>query len=512
LQDGHIHHILSADDRLNYMPQTWGICTMPLVQLAGDHLVWLWGFVSWVVLYLFGYDLALSVSGEMKKARIMAFIGCTTCFATLQGESSSNDLFACVMVLLALRSVLAFERTRDGWEIHWAVLSFCLAAGTKPHYAVFGLPLTLWILGSPSKPWRAFYWFWLPMLLPIWLFCSPVPSFVLNYETYGSFAGPGQDYSMRGKGPVSNILLGGTMIVWQSIQPPINPAAPFLNRQFERLVEHSDLKQTVPRFQLRVLPLCMVDGAALGLVASVLFAAGVFLALKRIPGMWRSWQLLALAAGLLCVVLGLSRFVSGASGRAYCGFLYFALPLAMVGWNSFRPGTLKLAWYACLLNALFLLTFNPERPLWPTKWLDRKLDEVPRFHWLDQLLQPYYHFSERATAGEDLVQMLPAGEVEIVVLTGGDRPLLPLFRPYFSGRKVILLPRHTKPEKLYGQTANYVIVGGMADRTYPELCNYLEKTDDYTLVLSHDYISVLSVGPETWKLYRRAERTKPTTP
>jgi hypothetical protein len=506
LQDGHIHHIMSGDDRLNYMPQTWGICTMPLVQLAGDHLVWLWGVFSWVVLYLFAYDLALNVSKEVKKSRVMAFIGSTTSFAVLQGESSANDLFAGVMMLMALRSVMAFERTRDRWEIHWAVLSFCLAAGTKPHFSVFGLPLTLWFLFAPSRPWRAFCWSWLPVLLPIWLLCSPVPSFVLNYETYGSLAGPGQDYSMKGKGPMTNIPLGSAMIVWQSVQPPVNPAAPLFNRWFNRIIDLSKLKQSVPRFQLRASPLCSVDGASLGLLASVLFAAGVILALKRVPGTWRSWQMLAMAAGLLCILLALSRFVSGASGRAYCGFLYFALPLAIVGWNSLRPGTLKLSWSLCLLNAMFLLVFNPERPLWPVKWVDRKLDDFPRLSWLgslDQALEPYYKFSERATTGEELVRILPVGEVEIVVLAGEDRPLLPLFRPYFSGRKLVFLPRHSKPEKLNAVAANYVIVGGAAAEMYPELCDYLEKSGDFTLVLSRDYVSKLARGPETWKLYRR---------
>ena len=56
-----------------------------------------------------------------------------------------------------------------------------------------------------------------------------------------------------------------------------------------------------------------------------------------------------------------------------------------------------------------------------------------------------------------------------------------------------------------------MIVGGGADETYPEICDYLEKSGDYILVLSHDYTSKLIRGAETWKLYRRTS-SKPIAP
>lgn len=454
------------------------------------------------MLYFLAYDWALETGSDEKKSRLLAFLSSTSLFAILQGASSANDLFAGVMALLALRFVMDFERWRNGWDIHWAVLSFCIAAGTKPHFSVFGLPLMIWFFASPSKPWRAFHWVWLPVWLGMWLLCSPVPSFVLNYQTYGSWAGPGQDFTMRGKGPGWNLLLGGTMIVWQNLQPPADPAAPLLDRRLDQAVSRSGLDKVVPRFSLRVSPVVLVDGAALGLVTSVLFGMGIVLALRRNPVAWHSWQLLALAAGLGCIVLALSRFVSGASGRAYCGFVYFALPLALVGWNRMRPGTLKWGMYLSLFSGLVVVILNPGHPLWPARWVQRELAGVPRFHRLAEEMTPYLLFSERATAGEELMQAVPADEPSVAALTDKDRPLLALLRPYSGSRKLLLLPPHATAGELNRLGVRYVVVGGGAEVAYPELCRYLAGSGHYRLVLERDYTSKLVRGPEPWRLYQ----------
>src|SRR5258706_9278904 len=99
LQEGRVHHVLSAEPRLNYMPQVWELATVPLIQIAGDRLVWFWTFASWIVLYLVAYDWALDVSNEVKKSQKMAFIASTSAFAVLQAGSSATDLFATALVV-----------------------------------------------------------------------------------------------------------------------------------------------------------------------------------------------------------------------------------------------------------------------------------------------------------------------------------------------------------------------------------------------------------------------------
>ena len=516
MQEGHINHILSADDRMNYMPHSWSLCVLPLMQVSGDHLEWIASFLSWMILCLVGYDWAFELSGERERSRQMAFIAAAATFAVLQAESSANDLFAAAQLLLALRFVINFERTRDWHEIIWAVLSFCLAAGTKPQFAVFGLPLALWFFAAPSKPWQAFRWVWSPALLALWLLCSPAPSFVMNLHSYGSIAGNALDFSMSGRGPLWNWLLGGTMIAWQSIQPPVNPIG-LMNGKLQQMAAESGLSQMTPRFHLNVPLVSMVDSAPLGLVASVVFAAGIFLALKHRAVPWRSWRMLALMAGLISLLIALSRVVSENSGRTFCGFLYFALPLSMAGWNLLGAKKLKAAFYLSLLSALAALILNPSRPLWPAKLAHEELARSEKFDWLNIRLEPYFTYSERAVTAREIIDTIPAGEKQFAALVGNDRPLLPLFRPYNSGRKVLFLPPHATLDDFIRLNVNYVVVGAGAADYYPELCSYLCMTndnilDDYHLVASHDYTSKLARGPESWQLFRRTPNVNTNAP
>jgi hypothetical protein len=503
LQNGNLQHVMAAEPRLDYMPQTWGLATLPLAQLAGDQLVWVWTFASWIVLYLLAYDWALELNGDVKKSRLMAFLASASTFAVLQAASSANDLFAGVLALLALRFVMNFERTRAGWEINWAVLAFCIAAGTKPHFAVFGLPLTLWFFLSPSRPWKAFRWAWLPAVLGVWLLCSPVPSFYLNLKSYGNWSGLDHGANLKGKSPLWNLVLGGTMIGWQSLQPPVNPASAWLNRQLNRLVPEPALTQKVPRFGLQTYPVTMVDGATLGLVTSVLFIAGIWLAIKREHLRWNSWPVLALGAGVAGIFIALSQFVSGAAGRAYCGFLFFALPLALMGWNRMQAKMLNWSLYLSLGSSLLVLVLFPSHPLWPVRWVQQQLAGTPRFQRLAQQMEPYIEYSERADTGEALMRAIPFSARRVVILVGDDRPLLPLFRPYSLHRELLFLPPHATARDLNGLAADYVVTGGGAEVEYPELLEYLKATNDWRLVRQQDYTSKLARGPEIWRLYRR---------
>jgi hypothetical protein len=211
----------------------------------------------------------------------------------------------------------------------------------------------------------------------------------------------------------------------------------------------------------------------------------------------------ALATGLTGIIFGLTRFVPGGPGRAYCGFVYFALPLVLVGWNQMRPVTLKWGMYLSLGSSLMVVILNPSHPLWPARWMQQELAGHPRFHCLAEPLKAYLQFSERASTGEELMRAMPADEPQVVVLVGDDRPLLPLFRPYSLKRRLLFLPPHATPKELNQLGARYVVVGGGAEVEYPELCDFLAKSGDYQLVMARDYTSKLVRGPEPWKLFLR---------
>jgi hypothetical protein len=57
--------------------------------------------------------------------------------------------------------------------------------------------------------------------------------------------------------------------------------------------------------------------------------------------------------------------------------------------------------------------------------------------------------------------------------------------------------------------ARYVLVSGMADLSFPEICAYLEHGGDFELVESAAYTSKLARGPQVWRLYRRVAEQPP---
>jgi hypothetical protein len=472
------------------------------MQLAGDRLVSFWNYASWIIFYFITFDWAFETSGSLPKSRAMAFMASTSTFAVLQAGEAASDLFTAMLVLLGLRFVVQFERTRDWRDIPLAVLCLLLAADSKPHVLMLVLPLGIWFWMSFSTPWKSFRWRWLPALIPLWLVCSPAISWLLNSGTYHSWSGKQLNVSFSGS-PVWNALLGTFEMFWQGIQPPVNPLAPALNNWLDSVFSPLNLHTLVPNFNLICRPVSLVDGASLGLVLSILLAAGVILAIRRDRQVLYSWRGWTFVVGLASCLLAMFQFVPGSAGRIYCVFLFFAVPLAMTGWNLMRPRVLRACLFLCLASSLLSIVLNPERPLWPAIRVQQALAESPRFKKLAAIMEPYLLMPERAHTGEALVQAMPGDERAVIVLTGEDRPLLPLFRPYPLSRDVLLLAAHANQTALDRWQVNYVILGGGAEDSYPELCRYVEQSGDYELVASHDYTSKLSRGLETWKLFRR---------
>ena len=518
LQEGRIYDIPTANSRMNYMPHLWELVSMPLMQVLGVKLAYFWSFVGWVVVYLVGYDWALEFCGDVNKSKKLAFLGATSAFAVIQAASAANDVFAVALILLTVRFILTFEKTRDGREIVWAVFACCMAADVKPHFAVLGLPLSIWFAFSPSKPWKIFRWAWLPVLLPLWLACSPASSFAWNYQHYGFWSGPPESSQEllggENSDPVWNVGLGTVLVIWQAIQPPINPAAMAWKKPLDAFVKNHGLNKHVSRFRLAMFPLNIVDSASLGLLTAILFAGGIFLAFKRDPHVMKSWPGWVMVAGLGSMLLALSVYVAWSSGRIYCGFLYLLLPLAMLGWSSFRAGTLRLMIYLCLFNSLFVLILNPARPLWPVGQAQQMLAHSSRFSWLADQLNRYALFTDRARTGVDILWSIPDDGSDVVVLVADDRPLLPLFYFRASKHRLITLTSHATVEELNAAPGNYVILSGGLNESYPELSSYLNTSTNYTLVCSHEYTPALTRGVETWKLYRRvsAKPAVPSTP
>lgn len=502
LQEEGVHHIAGPDYRLNIMPAVWELASTPLFQWAGDRLLGTWSLLSWVVCYLLLFSWALGFCGSVGRARQIGFIFGVSALAVMQAGSPHTDLFASTLVLLSLYFVLEFEKSGQGRHIPWAILSLCLASGSKQSFLVLGLPLGLWFIFSPMRPWRAFPWKWLPVWLPLFLLCSPLPTFILNQQADGDWSGMNQTPEMRGKSPFWQLLLGGPMMAWQAIQPPLNPFFSLVGPGLQPIIEQG--RALVPKFDLPQKPITLSEAASLGIVLSLLFAAGVIRAWRAGRCSLKSWPMFAALAGVggLCTALAL--VVPGALGRTYCGFLFLVFPLAMLGWSMVGARPLRWAVIASLANAMLLLIINPARPLWPAGSIQTMLSRFDATSALAARMTPYVVFRSRAQTGEHLVRTIPREETTFLAIMAPDHPLLPLWRPYAWKRRVVFLDVKATVVDVLANAPNYLIVGGGAEQCYPAVCSYLRSSPVFVEVAKRDYVSKIAVGPETWRLYQRA--------
>jgi hypothetical protein len=500
-QAGAVHYIPTAEDRLNFMSQSWGLCTLPIVQLGGIRLAWFWNLASWIIGHVLFYHSARAWVASPRKAHQISFLASTSTFALLQASSTANDLLGAVLILVALYFILLFETTKTAKHIGWAILTLCLAAGVKAHLATLGLPFALWFFLSRSRPWLAFRWRWAPLLAAVALLCSPLPGFALNHKHFGSFTGPATDKSFAGKGPAANLGFGCALMLWQNLQPCVNPLGLILDKRLEQAVVASGVREISPRFNLRMLPINMVDGSSLGLLTASLVALGIVIAWKRNPALAKSWPFWAAASGAIGFFIATAQVMPAAIGRSSGPFLYLLFPLALAGWALLPDQWLRHAVQLSLAGSLAAVMMAPEHPLWPVRWA-RSVAERTGLAEVSSKLAFYERIGERRIVGTDLIKEVPHGETRVFALISEDRPLLGILWPQHSFA-IELVDDATTLADFKAQHPNTVITGGPTTQTFPELSRYLEQSGEFERLDSRQYTSKLLTGPETWSLYHR---------
>lgn len=510
LEAGRVYHIEAAEPRLNYLCHGWELCTAPVVILLGLRFTWVWNFLSWVACHVLYYQWALELGQTRPRARWMALLANTSTFAVLQASGTANDLMAASLLLLSLDFIRGFERLQRPSAIYWAGLSFCLSTAVKPHFAVMGLPLVLWFVLARSQPWRHCPWRMAPLLLPLMVLCSAVPTFTLNKVSYGNVAGPASAETYTGAGPLSNVACGSVMMAWQAVQPCVNPPAFLLNDRLETLVQESGIRRITPRFHLHMAPVNLASNASFGSVTSAVLLAGWIIALRRVKGSLRQMPGLALLAGVFGFAAAVSQFLPGAVGRSFLGFWLLGVPLAMEGWRFCSGRLLHVAAITCAFGALLAVIMIPSRPLWPVGWVQAKLVSTGRDEVVDKL-ESYLSMQDRARCGRGLADKIPEGTPLFVALIAEDRPLLPVLASRHGPGAVRLLPSGAAPEDLLSTGTRYVILCDQYRETYAELVEFLESSGSFEEVDRESHLATLRRGPEAWILYRRKTVPDPGT-
>ena len=500
LQEGGIHYIDNPDDRLNFMTPVWEFASTPLYQLARFRLLWLGSGISWVLLYLAFIFLSRKLGADPKTSRWLAIIPSASVGFVLQAASTMNDIWATALIAMSLSFILMFEEKRESRDILSSGLALALAAGAKPHFAVLALPWILWCIFSKSKPLSCINWNKALLVGLLALLCSPLPTFITNHIHYGSIKGPAGEGGFA-LGPWwMNILLGTVMMLWQLLQPPLNPIARQLEAWNQSWIESLGLNELAPRFKLNARELSMVDSASLGFLVTLILICGFFMVIRNRKS-YPNCIWLAALAGLTGYLIAVSQVVPGTLGRSFLGFTILCVPLGLAGFQMLPEKIIKLSGLLAAAGAAASLVMSPSHPLWPAKTIATAKPSSAA------IISKYLEIHQRPWAGYSLVKQLPLNVEEIGVLAISDQSLIQLWGDPRHPLKVKFYPKDITLNRIHDAGPDYHFLIGRTEpdtgSLYSELSAKFAKDPRFVQVASARFTSKIQRGPETWYIYKR---------
>jgi hypothetical protein len=500
LQEGGIHYIDNPDARLNFMTPIWEFASTPLYQAAEFRLLWLGSGISWILLYLAFIFISGKLGADPKTSRWLAMIPSASVGFVLQAASTMNDVWAAAFIAISLVFILAFEEKRNFSDLVSSGLALSLAAGAKPHFAVLALPWLLWLVLSHSRPLAAIRWKWVVPTAFLGLVCSPLPTFISNHIHYGSFKGAAGDGGF-GIGPWwMNLLLGTVMMLWQTIQLPINPLAGVINALFQDFAASSGLSEVAPRFKIASAELPIVDNSSIGFVAALAICIGFVVALRHRTSVPK-WIKYCLMAGVFGFLVAVSQVVPSTLGRSFVPFVVLVIPTALFGLARLRHGHLKILSIITVGCAFFSIAVSPSHPLWPTKTIAARL---PKF---EQGFSRYINPQKKPYAGISAVNIVPLDAPEIGIMAVGDHSLIRLWDQRNPSIKVRFLPSQTSTDDLARKGPEWFILIAAdpesPDALFGKLAVDLRTDTRFERVFSDQFVAVGARGPEQWLVYRR---------
>jgi hypothetical protein len=496
IQEGGFTMIDTPDGRLNLMSPAWEYASTPLYLAGGFRTLWVGSAIAWVILYLAFVEICGSFGLAPKSARWLALVPVSSVGLVLQATSTMNDGWAAALVAVSVCYVLRVERAPRFPDVVGSGLALAIAAGAKPHFAVLALPWLLWFFLSKSRPIQVIEWKWAIPVALLALVCSPLPIFIANHRFYGSFMGPAADGGFGFGGFWVNLLLGSVLLIWQAIQPPINPFARAFEAEAMKWIGNSGLHEIAPRFGLHPRELQIVDAASIGLVTAILLGIGVWIVLRKRP-QDVNWTKYAALAALFGILVAVSQVVPGTIGRSFLGFIVLIFPLGLAGLAILSAKRLKLIGSLSTLVGAFALMASPSHPLLPLKPI---VSHSPK---LSGFLEPYFSFQERSHAGKSLLKDLPAGARELGIIANGDQNLIHLWGDSKTPRKVRFFPGNASADMVYAEGPEYFVIAGSTEGIFADLTRRIEMDSRFELISRQSYTTKSERGDEAWFLYRR---------
>lgn len=494
-----IFHFPCSDDRLNYMPANWGLVSIPFIRALGGYFLAWSNVISWILVYLFSLSVSKAFTFDPTLQKWTSLVGISTNFAVLQACRSSDDLFVVALLMLSVWFLIYGNHHLSNSSILWSGMALSLAAGTKPHFtvlAIFWISAVLYLY-----PWRqksARHLRRIAMVAPFALLVSPLPFFVLNQSTYGSWLGPKEEARTIAGAPWERIPAALVLSAWYNIQPPLNPFAKSVNEAIASSIIYEKIQRKLPKFILGAGEVPLVDGAAMGFFSLILWLLGLALAWTYRDSIPRAfWYLLAV--GGVGFVVSAAVVMPSSLARSFMGFVYLALPIITAALVFARPVVLKGVSACAVISSSLVVVLTPTNPLWPAKtvaaWVEQHHPETA----IAALLSRYASFQHRYGSGAELMALVP-DKCRLLVLTGAGEPLLQIVRNH---RKVEFLAtgEALTVERLHN--VDYILVGGLGFEVHPTAVYDLSACIlPVEVVAKKKFVSRLRDGPLDWVLYK----------
>jgi hypothetical protein len=287
------------------------------------------------------------------------------------------------------------------------------------------------------------------------------------------------------------------MSLWGNLHPPVNPLAGRWSAWFSEASRDWSLRRKLKKFDLPAHEVPVVDGAGLGFFVSTLWLCGIGLAVMRRHKMPRAVWFIA-GCGLASFAIASSVVTATTIARSFMAIVYLCFPLAAAGLGCGERKWAK-TWAAVgVLAGAMALILTPSNPLWPVRtveaWLSANRPGSPAA----QMVERYASFTDRYSAGRELVASVEPGSSLLAVMGGGE----PLVQLWSSGATVKFLQPGADIDEEILRNYHYVLVGGIADQLHKETLGKLESSRGLVKEVGRrNYISRLQDGPRDWVLY-----------
>jgi hypothetical protein len=508
LQENRWHWIEGLDHRQNVsgMGHEWMIA--PFIAITrSDRALFLINFIPFLLLPGLFFTAARGMGMRLRVAKWWMWVWPLAYGITLQAGSIGNDLLPATLALASLSFASEAKRSRPALCLFFSALAAAAATGAKSTTLPLGLPLGIywcWVAWSTLSPRDIIKVTCaaIPFAIP----CSFLPLAIACLHHTGHWTGdPGKRSGAQAKHPVAGIIGNSIEIGCGLLQPSILPSSKKINENIEEAVEDEPwyqwTKKGNPRFQLAVggeIPIEEHSGVGIG-VTLLLLTAVVLRQLdrRRYANAWPTLQWVMLISTLVALLAFMSKMGTGGIARLSLPYLAISLLCLLfffrrIPYNRALSGRwLQLVPALCLMPGLIL---NPNRPLIPMDALANHPSIPPAYR--QRIESVYQAYQNRSSILSPLLANIPL-EDTIGFAGGGNHSALGLFKPY--GKRIVLsLTRSNE------NSADWIVgtPEGIEKRMGMPFQDW-EAKSGHRLVERKEIISLATIGPETWHIYKR---------